>query len=221
MRSQKRYIKSLWPDAVDLGLSALWAPCNIGATSPEESGYYFAWGETKTKKKYGWGNYAHGDGNKFSKYSMTEELQLDADDDAATVVMGEGSRLPSSVEVRELVKRCMWEWTEENGVKGYKVSGITGNSIFLPAAGYMSDDKLQEKGEKGAYWTCHVSPTDRLAMMLNFKQKEISYLDGCYKFFGNTLRPVFPLDHFDIFSRMWLTMRFDWFDRKKPGTDNQ
>lgn len=31
---------------VDLGLSVVWANCNVGANSPEEYGDYFAWGET-------------------------------------------------------------------------------------------------------------------------------------------------------------------------------
>ncbi|MCF0186987.1 MAG: SUMF1/EgtB/PvdO family nonheme iron enzyme, partial [Bacteroidaceae bacterium] len=39
---------------VDLGLPSgtLWAACNVGATKPEEYGYYFAWGETITKSGY-------------------------------------------------------------------------------------------------------------------------------------------------------------------------
>ena len=37
---------------VDLGLSVKWATCNVGASSPEEYGDYFVWGETKTKDEY-------------------------------------------------------------------------------------------------------------------------------------------------------------------------
>ena len=37
---------------VDLGLSVKWAMCNVGASSPEEYGDYYAWGETKTKSSY-------------------------------------------------------------------------------------------------------------------------------------------------------------------------
>ncbi len=38
-------------DYVDLGLPSgtLWATCNVGASSPEEYGDYFAWGETEPK----------------------------------------------------------------------------------------------------------------------------------------------------------------------------
>lgn len=44
---------------IDLGLSVKWAPCNIGAVTPEDSGDYFAWGEVETKIKYDWSNYKH------------------------------------------------------------------------------------------------------------------------------------------------------------------
>ena len=37
---------------VDLGLSVKWATCNVGASSPEDTGYDFAWGETKPKATY-------------------------------------------------------------------------------------------------------------------------------------------------------------------------
>lgn len=39
---------------VDLGLSVKWATCNIGASSPNEVGLYFAWGETEPKQNYTW-----------------------------------------------------------------------------------------------------------------------------------------------------------------------
>jgi len=42
---------------VDLGLSVKWATCNVGASSPNEVGLYFAWGETEPKQNYTWENY--------------------------------------------------------------------------------------------------------------------------------------------------------------------
>ena len=39
---------------VDLGLSVLWATCNIGASAPEEYGDYFAWGATEPFYKTGY-----------------------------------------------------------------------------------------------------------------------------------------------------------------------
>ena len=40
------WITGLW---VDLGLGVKWASINLGATSPEQDGDYFAWGETEPK----------------------------------------------------------------------------------------------------------------------------------------------------------------------------
>lgn len=41
------YMKNTKYEFVDLGLSVKWAKWNVGATKPEESGLYFAWGEDK------------------------------------------------------------------------------------------------------------------------------------------------------------------------------
>jgi hypothetical protein len=42
---------------VDMGNGLKWATMNIGATSEEEYGDYFAWGETETKESYTMANY--------------------------------------------------------------------------------------------------------------------------------------------------------------------
>ncbi len=46
-------------EAVDLGLPSgtKWANMNVGASSPEEYGAYFAWGEISPKSSYSWDNY--------------------------------------------------------------------------------------------------------------------------------------------------------------------
>lgn len=46
-----------------------------------------------------------------------------------------GNKLPTKQQLQELINKCTWKWTQ-NGVKGYKVTGPNGNSIFLPAVGY-------------------------------------------------------------------------------------
>lgn len=42
---------------LDLPSGTLWATCNVGASTPEEYGDYFAWGETEPKREYNWSNY--------------------------------------------------------------------------------------------------------------------------------------------------------------------
>ncbi len=125
---------------VDLGLSVKWATCNVGANKPKDFGNYYAWGETRTKSTYSYESYA------FPKIEIT---QLPAGADAATVNWGSGWRMPTNAELEELQNRCDWEWKGD----GYKVTGPNGNSIFLPAAGYRMDDKLNGSNSVGYYWS--------------------------------------------------------------------
>ena len=60
-------------------------------------------------------------------------------------------RLPIKNEMQELVDYCSWTWTTQNGVKGYKVTGPNGNSIFLPAAGYRLGSLFSGAGSNGYY----------------------------------------------------------------------
>lgn len=72
----------------------------------------------------------------------------------------ENLRLPNRDEVDELIENCSWSLTKINGVKGYKVVGPNGNSIFLPLGGQnikgyfgsQSKPKIKLKGKTGLYW---------------------------------------------------------------------
>jgi hypothetical protein len=119
---------------VDLGLSVCWASCNLGAEKQEEYGNYYAWGETITKNDYTNGNYS------FYNSSTTQYTNIGnnisgTEYDAATVNLGNEWRIPTREEMQELIKKCKWEWAQINGNNGYIVTGLNGNSIFLPAAG--------------------------------------------------------------------------------------
>ena len=132
-------------DFVDMGLSVMWAKRNIGAGKAEDSGLYFAWGETSTKQTYTKEN-SLTTGKAMNIITSTEY-------DAATANWGEGSRIPTYEEFQELREKCNWEWTTYNGVEGQLVTGPSGNSIFLPAAGVFSGDSVNSKGTNGAYWS--------------------------------------------------------------------
>ena len=133
--------KKAWPDPVkplnhdamvDLGLSVLWADCNVGANSPEELGARFAWGETAQKTYYTKDNYQLN--GKYNSWGARKKL--DAADDAAHVNWGGDWRMPTKEEYAELFKNCEWADTTINGVEGFlftsKVPGYTSNSVFLP-----------------------------------------------------------------------------------------
>ena len=148
-------------DYVDLGLSVKWATCNVGATKPEEYGLYFAWGETAPKEEFHWSNYkwcSDGYAEDLTKYYgiLDGKIFLDPEDDAVAVNMGNNWRMPTVEELQELIDECTWTWTYDyngTGVAGQiATSKINGNSIFLPAAGYMYGGSLTEKSEYGYYW---------------------------------------------------------------------
>ena len=44
---------------------------------------------------------------------------------------------PNLDEWRELEQNCTWEQTVEDDVNGYRVTGPSGKSIFLPLRGYL------------------------------------------------------------------------------------
>ncbi|MBQ7387910.1 MAG: hypothetical protein IJW01_00800 [Paludibacteraceae bacterium] len=134
---------------VDLGLPSglKWATCNVGATKPEEIGYFFAWGEVEPKEDYSLGNYKwyNASDSIYTKYyTDSNKVVLDKEDDAAAVNMGGYWRMPTKEEFEELISCCKWRAKK----KGFKVIGPNGNSIFFPFY-YFSDYGYR----CGIYWT--------------------------------------------------------------------
>jgi len=149
------------PDYVDLGLPSgtLWATKNVGGDRPEDSGEYFAWGETEPKEKYFWPDYLFGNGesNSISKYNTTDgKTELDAEDDAARAHLGSCWQIPTRSQLWELVggQYTTVVWTMRNGVGGHLItSKENGNSIFLPASGEMVGSQIEGAGTYGKYWS--------------------------------------------------------------------
>lgn len=149
---------------VDLGLPSgnLWATCNVGASSPEEVGKYYAWGETKPKSTYTWENYfdteTFNDRNgevTFRKYKEGGPSSLQPENDVAHVEWGGDWRMPSQADCQELLDYCQWEPMIDrvNGdYIGAIVTGPNGNSIYLPNTGEITNDKLDYTWF-GHYWT--------------------------------------------------------------------
>ena len=184
-------------DWIDLGLSVRWATCNVGATSPESYGNYYAWSETKTKSAYSWNTYKYCNGgyNTLTKYCNSSEYgnggfsdnltKLQRADDAAAN-WGSGWRMPTKAEFEELIVKCSWNWTG----KGYKVTGPNGNSIFLPAAGGRYDSELYYAGSYGYYWSSSLyTDSPDAAWYLYFDSDNYSMYDY-NRYYGLTVRPV-------------------------------
>ena len=170
---------------VDLGLPSglKWATCNIGANTPEDYGDYFAWGEIKSKDKYTLSNYKIRLGIRKNEISGTQY-------DAARIKWGARWRMPTKIELQELINNCIRSRTTINGKDGYKITGPNGNSIFLPAAGYKGEELL-EKAAKGGYYLS-ATPTNLLnAFTLSFYFKNDYWdLGNACRDCGYTIRPV-------------------------------
>ena len=187
---------------VDLGLPSgtLWATCNVGANTPEEYGYYFAWGETETKEIYEWSTYkwCNGSENTLTKYctnsncgTVDNKTELDFEDDAAYVNWGSSWRMPSMEQQRELVEQCSCTWTTLNGVNGRLFTGPNGNTLFLPAAGYYWPGQLIEVGSYGVCWSRTLRPDgSNYAYGLNFTPNIAGWNYGNYRYGGRSVRAV-------------------------------
>ena len=146
---------------VDLGLPSglLWATCNVGATSPEQAGLYFAWGETTgytaDQVENGERSFSSSEYKLGSAASISTDLTLSQD--AAHVHMGGKWRMPTKAEFEELFSNTTQTWTLDyngTGVVGHIfVSKSNGNSVFFPAAGYRSNSPLHKADLYGRYWT--------------------------------------------------------------------
>ena len=170
---------------VDLGLPSglKWATCNVGANAPHEYGGYYAWGETATKGKYT-------QENNVTFGQKISDISSNAQYDTARANWGGSWRMPTEDEIEELVDECAWKWTTQRGVKGYKVTGPNGNSIFLPAAGYCGGSSRYYVGECGYYWSSTPYESNTYdACRLSF-DSGLHNVSWCNRDGGRTVRPV-------------------------------
>ena len=173
------------PHMIDLGLPSgtLWACCNVGASSPEAYGGYFAWGETEEKDTYDWSNYS-------SYYHSSTDL-LEMRFDVARNWWGGSWMMPVQENIEELLNNCTHEWTMMNGVTGVKFTSKTNDRfIFLPAAGKRHDSVPDETGVEGNYWACTPdSANASYAKCLSF-DADLTCLSNQPRYYGISIRPV-------------------------------
>ncbi len=198
------------PEYVDLGLSVKWATFNVGATSPEGYGEYFAWGETEPKTDYGWATYkwCKGSSNTLTKYCQADQSDLwagsgspdsktvlELEDDAAHMNWGGSWRMPTDEEWTELRENCSFTWTDNyngTGVAGDIVTSnkvnFTDKTIFIPAAGCRTGTRFNGVGTFGAYWSSSIKSPE-YSYRLYFNSSRVSRSDFG-RYFGFSVRPV-------------------------------
>ncbi len=202
---------------VDLGLPSgtLWATCNVGAENPEDLGDYFAWGEASGynggKSYFLWYTYAHIDYQTYAssqqvrlkKYNYNSSvgynhfvdnlMELQPEDDAASVNWGGGWCTPSKEQFEELFNNSYTttQWTQQNGANGRLItSRSNGNRIFIPVQGYQGENGLEDESI-GCYWTRTLSeynPTE--AQNAYFDRFNSGQVSPDARFLGQGVRPV-------------------------------
>ena len=173
-----RYIEFTTPHPyVDLGLPSgiLWAVKNVGASSPEDNGLYFSWGNVDGHAVDENGNVTDGYSFDPDTYTTTSGGQytgsiLDAEHDAATINMGDDWRMPTVDEILELIQNTDHYYIDEGGNTVYK-SELSGskklrsicfvkkgeafgydnrtNFIEIPFAGNCYNSLLEHEGVNG------------------------------------------------------------------------
>lgn len=148
-------------EAVDLGLPSgtKWANMNVGASSPEEYGTYFAWGETLGKNSYTWDNYMCPEMTCGKPGDAVFDLVGDIADiagtkfDAAKMNWGASWNMPTAKQVEELASNCYFSLVTINGVQCRKLtSRINGNEIIFPLAGARWFEDFAYEGSLCYYW---------------------------------------------------------------------
>ena len=183
-----------------------WADKNIGADSPEDFGLYFWWGDTEGRRPtgttldfdfFGENPAIYTCGKRETELQgagwITSDGVLAPEHDAAHVQWGGDWRMPTRQEMDDLVSKCDWTLTTQNGVDGYVVRGrgdYASNSIFLPCVGWGYKTSLFDAGSYGGYWSSvpH-SEYSNSAWYLYFNSSD-HLADYRYRYYGLPVRPV-------------------------------
>ena len=180
------------PHAIDLKLPSgtKWACCNVGATSPESVGRYYAWGETTPKESYTWKNYVHCNGSENSCKNIGMNIS-GTSYDAAKVEWGEKWCIPTKEQYEELLNNCSFEWLNSNDKTGILFIGSNGRRVFLPAEGYRWKNSLYYKGKHGFYGSAsRASGFSSYAYELVFDSHGYSTQIPYYRFCGISIRAI-------------------------------
>ena len=193
-----------WPDDhewVDLGLASgtLWATMNVGATSPEDYGDYFAWGETSPKEVYDWSTYTlcGGRDSTLTKYCtdaacgvVDNKTELEPEDDAAYVNWGPSWRMPTMDQLLELIDVCSWQRTEVNGVAGALVTGPNGNTVFFPLAGARNGSEFERVGNYVYFWSTTLYSDDSRVARYLYSTGTAKQVWNRLRYYGFSVRAV-------------------------------
>ncbi|MBR5907988.1 MAG: hypothetical protein IKZ50_06320 [Bacteroidales bacterium] len=177
------------PEYVTVG-GIKWAKWNVGASTQEGYGDYYAWGAIYPQYRYKEDDYKEG--------SIGSNLTTDKD--VAYQKMGTNWRMPTKAQLEELAKKTdPWTyahpstWTTINGVNGRLFSPDAGHesegNLFLPAAGSYQGAGFWYLGTFGYYWSSAYKESDTANYLIFDDDNHIDF-DYIYREYGLTVRPV-------------------------------
>lgn len=216
---------------VDMGTSVKWSSRNLGASTPTDIGDYYAWGEIKPRRGSGWDYnfnsqcpyWSSGTNSqtvKYTKYVPKDKssyasdgvgddiLTLQSTDDAVTVSLGKGYRMPTVEDVQELNKVTssfevsvarttvkgstnIDDYTNRH-LCGLVASNITKKCILFPYGGYRFSNYyyLSTSFNYASYWTSSLcASTPYFAYSLGAYSRMVSTYA---RHNGLNIRPVQP-----------------------------
>jgi len=177
-------------DAVDLGLSVLWADCNVGGDSESPIGGLYGWADpTGEKASQNIKDYLEFEGGLYIK---TPRNISGTQYDIATAKWGQGWRMPSKEDWKELIEKCKWTKEKAFHVYGYRVEGPNGNSIFLPNTGLRYGEAISNT-DAGYYWTSEMAQNNRECACYYYFDREIhneSVDTRTFVYSGRAVRPI-------------------------------
>ena len=195
---------------VDLGLPSgcQWSEMNLGASSCEEAGYFFGWGDTEpytkgSRYKYVTESFYTGRQGEYQylKYVTNSKLgnvdgktTLEPIDDAATVMIDDSWSIPTITDIEELLKYCSWKETFRNNVEGIEFVGPNGNTIFFPDLEHYAEG-LDMVMPGSWYWSqsldMEMGDDFASAMAINHDSKgAVIEISPEYRSSGGFIRPV-------------------------------
>ena len=177
-------------NAVDLGLSVLWADCNVGGDSESPIGGLYGWadpsGEKTSQNVKDYLNTVEG------LYTKTPQNISGTQYDIAAAKWGKEWRMPNRKHWEELIKKCQWKKVKQGHMEGYRVWGPNNNTIFLPFTGIRFGQNVSNT-YSGYYWTSELAQDDNDCAYYFYFNAE-TWNDNVntrnYVYSGRAVRPV-------------------------------
>lgn len=197
---------------VDLGLPSglKWAKCNVGATSEEEYGKYFQWGDVEgitadeiSSKPCSWPTAPFNNGSNdyngtyFASVSGTvcPNGVLAKEYDAVYQATNGKAHMPTEADLKELTANTISAWTTVNGVQGVKFTskkaGYTDKYIFIPAAGNATNSSMFDIDSCANVWSNSLNTSNPFyAFALKFDSGSVYSIDIYSRYRGFSVRGV-------------------------------